>query len=272
MPNTRMSVGKSGAFRSLAQKPPRENRYRIDAVDRALLLLDTLASIPGANASQLAEALGANRSLVFRLLSTLLDRGFVVKDDNNAYRLGPRLLYLGQQAENGTALTDAARPVMDALLRETQENVYLIVREGLEMLCLAVRISPQPVRLSAEVGTKGGLHTGGGAKVLLAYAPEETVERVLEDHLEEFIPSTLRTRRQVLDVLNRIRTDGYYKAIGELNPDTYTLNAPIRDRRGSVIAVLTMAGPTSRLAPEQVDPLMERIRRAAAKISARLGY
>lgn len=267
-----VAASRTGTNAPATLKPIRENRYRIDAVDRALQLLNTLALLPGANASQLAEALGANRSLVFRLLSTLLDRGFVMKDDKNAYRLGPRLLYLGQQAENGTALIDAARPIMDALLEETHENVYLIVREGLEMLCLAVRISPQAVRLSADVGTKGGLHTGGAAKVLLAFAPEDTIERVLEDHLHEFVPPTLRTRRQVLDVLGRIRTNGFYKAIGELNPETYTLNAPISDRQGRVVAVLSIAGPTSRLEPRQEDPLMGKIRGAAAEISARLGY
>src|SRR5690349_4676335 len=99
------------------------NRYRVDAVDRALLLLAAIASLPGATAAQLAEALHLNRSLVFRLLVTLTARGFVVKDDNNRYHLGPRLLYLGQQAEQGNALVDTSRPVMNDLLEDTNENV-----------------------------------------------------------------------------------------------------------------------------------------------------
>lgn len=268
---SRTAVGETG-MGALDTMPLRENRYRIEAVDRALLLLDTLASLPGANASQLAEALGANRSLVFRMLSTLLDRGFVIKDEGNAYRLGPRLLYLGQQAENGTALVDAARPIMDMLLQQTQENVYLLIRDGIEMLCLAARISPQAVRLSADVGSKGGLHSGGAAKVLLAFAPDDVIESVIRAHSDDFVPATLRTRAQVMDVLTRIRADGFYKAIGELNPETYTLNAPIRDRQGRVAAVLSLAGPTSRLAPEQEVVLLDRVRVAAAQISERLGY
>lgn len=247
------------------------NRYRIEAVDRALVLLDTLASIPGANASHLAAALGANRSLVFRMLSTLADRGFVAKDANNCYRLGPRLLYLGQQAEHGSALIDASRDVLDELLEETQENIYLIVREGLEMLCLAARISPQPVRLSADVGTKGGLHTGGAAKMLLAYAPQDIIDEVLDRHLGEFVPSTLRTRKQVTDVLDEIRREGVYAAIGEINPETFTLNAAVRDGQGGVAAILSVAGPTARLDSKKQAELLRRVRDAADKISARLG-
>jgi IclR family KDG regulon transcriptional repressor len=248
------------------------NRYRIEAVDRALTLLDTLASIPGANASQLATALDANRSLVFRMLNTLADRGYVVKDANNLYRLGPRLLYLGQQAEKGTALMDASRDVLDELAKETEENIYLIVREGLDMLCLSVRISPQPIRLSADVGTKGGLHTGGAAKMLLAYSPSEIIDEVLDRHLDEFVPKTLTTREQVNNVLNVIRRDGYYEAIGEINPETYTLNAAVRDGQGGVVAVLSIAGPTSRLDEFRQKQLLQRVRDAAAGISKQLGH
>lgn len=252
-------------------RPPTENRYRIEAVDKALVLLDTLALMPGSTAAQLATALAANRSLVFRMLSTLLERGFVTKDSNNAYHLGPRLLYLGRQAEKGTALLDASREILDRLLEDTQENVYLIVRQGLEMLCLAARISPQPVRLSADVGTKGGLHTGGAAKVLLAFSPPEVIEAVLDQHLDQFVPPSLRTREDVLKVLETIRQDGHYAAIAELNPTTYTLNAAIEDDEQSVVAVLSIAGPTSRLDTKTRNRLLSRLIEAARQISARLG-
>lgn len=248
-----------------------ENRYRIDAVDKALVLLDTLAVMPGSTAAQLAHALAANRSLIYRMLSTLADRGFVSKDGSNTYRLGPRLLYLGHQAEKGSALIDASKAVLDQLLEDTQENVYLIVRQGMEMVCLAARISPQPVRLSADVGTKGGLHTGGAAKMLFAYSPPPIVEAVLDQHLDEFVPATLRDRARVMDVLEAIRRDGHYAAIAELNPDTYTLNAPVFGEGGSLVAVLSIAGPTTRLDDETKDRLLLRVQNAAHEISRRLG-
>lgn len=248
-----------------------DNRYRIDAVDKALVLLDTLALMPGSSASQLASALAANRSLIFRMLSTLTDRGFVTKDPDNRYRLGSRLLYLGQQAEKGTELMDISRSVLDELLEATQENVYLIVRQGLEMICLAARIAPQAVRLSADVGTKGGLHTGGAAKMLLAYSPPAVIDTVLDRHLDEFVPVTLRSRERILDVLATIRRDGYYAAIGEISPDIYTLNAAIFGIDGEVAAILSIAGPTSRLDPGRRAGLLDSVRAAARRISARLG-
>lgn len=247
------------------------NRYRIEAVDRALLLLDTLASFPGANASQLATTLGANRSLVFRMLSTLADRGFVVKDKHSCFRLGPRLLYLGQQAEASDALMDASRPILDELLDATQENVYLIVRDGAEMLCLATRMSTQPVRLAAEVGSKGGLHSGGAAKMLLAYSPPEVIEQVIENNLQDFVPPSIRNREAVEEVIAKIRSDGYYEGVGEINDETYTMSAPIRDGQQTVIAVLALAAPTSRIPVARRPGLRRLVLESANRISDLLG-
>ena len=247
------------------------NRYRVDAVDRALLLLDAIASLPGATAAQLAEALHLNRSLVFRLLVTLTARGFVVKDDNNRYHLGPRLLYLGQQAEQGNALVDTSRPVMNDLLEDTNENVYLLVRDKLDVLCIATAFTGQAVRLSTDIGTRGGLHTGGSGKVMLAFAPPEVLEAVLQTQLHHFVPGTLRTRKQVTDLLDRIRVTGNYVAIGEIDPEIYSVSSAIFYDRGELAAVLAVAGPVSRLPKPREEELLERVSAAAAEITRRLG-
>lgn len=246
-------------------------RYRIDSVDRALHLLDVIASLPGATAAQLAEAMQLNRSLVFRMLATLSGRGFVVKDANHRYQLGPRLLYLGQQAEQGSALVDASRGVMTELLEDTNENVYLLVRDKLDVLCVATAFTGQAVRLSTDIGTRGGLHTGGSGKVMLAFAPNEVVEAVLQTRLQDFVPPSLRTRKQVLDLLATIRTTGNYVAIGEIDPEIYSVSSAIFYGDGALAAVLAIAGPISRLPKSREAELIEKVSAAATRISRRLG-
>ncbi len=204
--------GKESGDNLVAKKPAapkkaglKANRYRIDAVDRALVLLDALAATPGANASQLAAQLGANRSLVFRLLSTLVGRGVAIKDEHNRYRLGPQVYYLGQQSEGNTALVDVTTDVLDRLLSETEENVYLMVRDGTAVRCVAARVSPQPIRLAPDVGTTGELHSGIVSRMLLAYAPADVQDDVLSNHLAEFAPAGMRSRAKVEALLVRIR-------------------------------------------------------------------
>jgi len=251
---------------------PKANRYRIEAVDRALVLLDALAATPGVNASQLAAQLGANRSLVFRLLSTLADRGFAIKDEHNRYRLGPRLFYLGQQAEANTALVDVTGDVLDRLLEETEENVYLIVRDGVAVRCVAARTSPQPIRLAADVGTTGQIYTGLVSRLLLAYAPKEVQDDVLVNHLQEFAPVGMRSRAKVEALLARIRQDGFYEAASEAFAEIFVQSAPVWDAAGQMRALIALAAPLSRMPPRRRAEMLRRVMAAAGEISRRLGH
>ncbi len=72
--------------------------YTIAAVDRALLVLEALADRPGQGLTQLSKSLGMTKSIVFRLLQTLEDRGFVFRDPDHAvFSLGYRIGVLGER-------------------------------------------------------------------------------------------------------------------------------------------------------------------------------
>jgi IclR family KDG regulon transcriptional repressor len=246
-------------------KPP--NRYRIEAVDRSLLVLDAIAAHPGTSAAQLAVTLQANRSLIFRILSTLGERGFVVKDFQNLYWLGPQLLYLGLQAGGENLLINASSRVMDELLEQTQESIVLILRDHLETVRVAYRDSSHLIRVPTGFAAKGGLHEGGASKILLAHAPEEIIDQVIGNHLGEFVPAKLQTREQVLKFLGAIRRDGFYAAVGETHPDLFSISAPVRDIEGHVVAALAVVGLTSRLSTPKKARFVKLIVDGAARVS-----
>jgi DNA-binding IclR family transcriptional regulator len=247
------------------------NRYRIDAVDRSLSVLDAIAANPGVSAAHLAAALHANRSLIFRILCTLGERGFVIRDSRNLYWLGPQLLYLGLQAGGDNLLINASSEVMDSLLARTRESVVLIVRDQLETVRVAYRDSSHLIRVPVGFAAKGGLHQGGASKILLAYAPDEVIDEVIERHLGEFVPARLRSRDQVLKFLSTVRSDGYYAAVGEAHPDLFSVSAPVRDLQGQTIAALAVVGLTSRLTAQKKADFVEQVIEGAARISSGVG-
>lgn len=262
-----MSVEPKAAREDEAHKP---NRYRIEAVDRALLLLDAVAANPGATAAQLATARDANRSLVFRMLSTLADRGFVTKDQHNNYRLGPRLLSLAEQAGSEDLMVDASREALDRLLAETQENIYLIVREGLEVLCVATRISPQKVRVVSDVGFRRTIGVGSAALVIMAYADRPLVDAVLDFNYAENGPPTWRTREEVEIALPIVRKAGFHETRTD-EPDIYSVSAPVWDWRGEVAAVIVLDAPLHRVPVERAAEIRARLLHASEAISTLLG-
>ena len=204
------------------------------------------------------------------MLRTLEDSGFVIKGSSGGYRLGPQVLYLGQRAEASDALISQSAELLDQLHEETHEDILLCVRERMELKLLAARRSTQTVRVAVDVGTKGGLHTGGAAKVLLAHAPKEVKDAVVRQHLREFVPASLRSRSAVLKVLQKICDDGYYVAVNEVAENVSSISAPVRDASGNVIAVVTLLGPTHRIAGRAEQGLLQHVTDTTAEISRRI--
>lgn len=247
--------------------------YLVSSVDRAAQLLLALAEMPDTGVTDLAERTGCTKSLTFRLLFTLEQSGLVRKDpERRTYTLGYRALLLGDQSRRQSRLITAAEPLLAELSEQTRENALLLVREQLHSICVAMRASPQPLRIFAAVGRLGPLHAGGGPKVLLAWAPQEVRAQVISGALEAYTEMSIKDAAALDQTLEAIRRDGYAVSIGELDPNIFSVAAPVRDHSGAVVAALSVNGPTARLD----DPVREAIRQAvllaAARLSEYLGW
>jgi IclR family KDG regulon transcriptional repressor len=246
--------------------------YTISAVDRALRLLEALGEAPNEGVSVLARRLGLTKSIVFRLLVTLEQRGFVDRDpDRGTYSLGHRIGVLGERLEPGAGLLAAARPVMERLRDQTAESVNLVVREGARSLVLATRAGHHAIRLFAQAGRYGPLHAGGGSMVLLAFAPVAIRTAVASGPLERFTPETITDGALLLERLEQIRRDGFNVVVSDLDLGAFSISAPIRTRGGEVVAALSVAGAEVRLSEGLRPTYLAAVLGAAEEISRKLG-
>lgn len=247
--------------------------YTVAVVDRAVTLLETLANHPDAGVTQLAHHTDATKSQVFRLLHTLEARGYVRKDPaTKTYRLGYRTIYLGHEARSQATLNHVAGPILDELAEDTDENVHLVVRDGLRSVCVALRESTLPLRLYAEVGRPGPLHAGGGSVLLLAYAPPQVRRQVLAGPLEVYTPATVTEPSRLEELLRTIRANGYHVATNDLDEGAFSIAAPVRDHDGTIVAALSVAGPISRFTESRAAAHRVKVVRAAERLSAELGH
>lgn len=248
-------------------------RYTISAVDRALALLEVLAEHPGSRVSDLANLTGNTKSLVFRLIYTLEQRGYVIKDPaTRTYTLGFHTIYLGSRAQGQTVLLQSAAPIMDELVETCRENINLIVRERSHSVCVALRQSPLPVRLYAQVGRRGPLHAGGGPRILLAYAPPEVQEEVMAGPLETYTSTTVTDPARLRKMLQEIRSAGFNESHGDLDPESFSFAAPVFAQDGQILAALSIAGPASRLTDERAQLYRDLVQGSAARLSQALGF
>jgi len=242
--------------------------YRIDAVARALLVLEALGEYPGIGATALAEKLGLTKSIVFRLLQTLEEVGYVQRDEERAiYALGYRVALLGDRVGRDGALLQVARPIMDALRDHTGENVNLIIRQGTTSVAIATREGLHSIRLFAQTGLRGPLHAGGASMLLLAYSEPSIRDQVLGGTLEKFSPHTITDAERLCEALLLIRSNGYNVALNDLDDGAFSIAAPIWNASGEIIAGLSLAGASVRLDEVRRATYIQKVVAAAAEIS-----
>lgn len=258
----------------LANTPPKERKsYKIEAVARALDVLETLAEQPGLGVTALATEMGLTKSIVFRLLQTLEETGYVQRDGDRAvFSLGYRVALLGERVGRDGALLHVAPPIMDELRDETGENVNLVIREGENAVAIATREGLHAIRIFAQSGRKGPLHAGGGSLLLLAYAEPAIRDRVLSGPLKTYTNQTITAPDQLVKIIQRIRSNGYNVALNDLDDGAFSIAAPISNAAGEVVAALSIAGASVRLDERQRGTYIDAVRAAARKISEKLTF
>lgn len=246
--------------------------YRIAAVDRALSVLEVLSERGELGVTELAAELGMTKSLVFRILHTLEARGYVAKDaERSLYGLGYRAGHLADEAAKKRGLLLVAEPQMDALRDRFNENVNLLVRDGLNTLVVTTRESRHSMRLYAAPGRHGPLHAGGGSMVLLAFAPPEVRSETLSGSLTHFASETITEPVDLERKLMQIAADGYHVTRNDLDEGAFSVAAPIYGPGQDVVAAISVAGPVARLDPDKQGKILQEVLLAAGKISEGIG-
>lgn len=221
--------------------------------------------------TEMAEALNLHKSVVYRILVTLERHGFATREPGSSrFRLGFRFVELANIVLSGIDLRNAAHAIMVRLVRAVQETAFLTIVSGHESVCIHRVESPQPIRLTMEIGGRYPLYAGASNRVLMAYLPQHEIEAIIQEGLQQHTPNTITDPEALRASLAEIREQGYAFTIAELTPGMAALSTPIFDNTGSVVAALSISGPSDRFSPERRPFLLQQLRQAAAEISAQL--
>jgi DNA-binding IclR family transcriptional regulator len=242
-------------------------------VRNALHLLEQFSyTEPVLGVSELSRRLGLAKSTVHRILTTLLDEGFVQKAADGRYRLGFRLYELGQLVVSSLELREVAHPTLERLRNDTGETVHLAVLEGADVVYLERFESPSTLRLFGRLGRRMPAHSTSSGKCLLAFSPPEVIDAVVAAGLPRLAPRTITSRAMLVRVLRQVRRDGYASSIDESEPGATSVAAPVFGVDGTVIAAVSVAGPSLRITPESIPRYSRLVRRAADAISSGMGH
>lgn len=233
-----------------------------------LLLFDVAR--PELTADEISRLIGAPRSTTYRYIRTLRDKGFLERTAHDTFRLGPRLLQFARLAVRQEDVGRIALPFMEELCQKTRETVLLTRLFDGYAVCIERVEAPQAVRITFERGQIQPLHAGASSKVLLAYLPEEKVDKHVTLPLQAFTPNTVTDLEELKAQLRQVRRQGYCLSESEVDAGATSIAVPVLDRHRKVVAGLSVAGPTFRMDRAVVDRTLTLLRDAAATIEQQL--
>lgn len=213
------------------------------------------------------------KSTAYELIRTLAAAGYVDRDAaNGSYFLGRKLFELGQAYRAQVDLLKEGGQIVEDLRDETGETVQLSVLEGDMMLVLLKEEGSQPIRIISRVGTRVPVNWAAASRLLVSDLEDRALRRLLASSVR---PSP--TGRAPTDIdelvaqIRRFRAQGYAVELNEANEHAGCVAAPVIDAAGKCVAAISIVAPEQRLQKKHRDALIAAARRAAARLSRRLG-
>jgi DNA-binding IclR family transcriptional regulator len=248
-----------------------EDKTSIQVIERMIALLDTLAQFPDpVSLKELSAATGLHPSTAHRILNDMVLKRFVDRTEPGSYRLGMRLLELGNIVKSRLNVREAALDFMRALHRKTHQTINLSVRQSDEIVYIDRSFSERSgMQVVRAIGGRAPLHLTSTGKLFLSVDDPKSVRAYatrtgLAGHNKNSITDLTKLERE----LSLVRARGYARDNEELELGVRCMAAGIRDDSGKLIAGLSISAPADRLQEEWLDDLVQ----TANQISEVLGY
>nr|CAD6595451.1 IclR family transcriptional regulator [Rhizobium sp. Khangiran2] len=224
------------------------NSAGVAAVERAASLLEAFTDRDfSLSLGELSRRVELDKSTVLRIARSLAKHGLLVRNEDGSWRLGPKLMKLGNIYQSTFRAADIIEPLLAQLVDQTGESAAVYVQEGQERVCLFRHDSHQSIRHSARVGDTMPLERGAPGRVILAFIGKSG------------------------ELYDQIRNRGFHTTSGERDPQVASLAVPIFRDGNKIFGSLALTGPPARFTEDAITKNLEILQMAARKLSAAMG-
>lgn len=223
--------------------------------------------------SSIVEATGRPKGSVHRMVTTLVNTGFLAQDPaTSQYSLTLKLWRLGASSVGRLDVVKIARPWMERLVAATDETVHLSMLDPTGGIVYVSRVeSPRSIRVQTQIGQLSPAWCTSTGRCMLALNPE-VADRVLSKPLEARTERTVTDVRRIRAALREVLDKGYAITQAENHPEVGGIAAAIRDHTGRAAFACGIGIPVFRMNRGLIDRCVPHVVRVAAAISSELGY
>lgn len=244
----------------------------LQTVQRALEVLEIVATKPMSQ-KELEHATGFNRSNVRRLVFTLMDNGYIEKDQNtNKYKLGLKVVELSSLRLNQVELKTEAVPFLRELSFKTNQVCHMGIYSEGEVIYIE-KIQPvNSISMFSSIGKRLPVYSSSMGKVLLSqYEDDEIVNILKKAHVSKLTGNTITDTEEILKEVQKTKLQGYAVDNQENEENIFCIGAPIYDYRNKIVAAISTSGNDKEYLQDG-SKMIETVKNTAYEISKRIGY
>ena len=254
-------------------RAPRTNNLP-QTVGRALDILEAfMESDEALGITELSRRLRLNKSTTYRIVQALRKRNYINQDHRtNKYCLGHRILRLASSFLNQNKLRERARTYLEELSKKTSQTIQLAILERDKVGYIDQVEGTDIFQVRLRIGDRGPLHCTAAGKSILAFLPEEEVEKIFEESkFFRFTDKTITSMSQLRDALRKIRKAGFSFSDQEYDKNLRAIGAPIIGMGSEVIGAVALVAPCHRIKVKEVSYYGNMVRETGLKISLVMG-
>lgn len=237
----------------------------VKTLERGLGLLDHVAN-GVVRLDDIARAAGLSRSSTHRMLTTLVDTGFLSLGVNHQYRLGIKLLQLGGHAQATIDVSREIQVVLEAVSARTLDATHLGVLVDADILYLAKARGRRGIEMMSRPGLRLRAQNTAMGKALLATLSDGEASRLFDPDACA-TPTSARSPEDFLAGLARTRRRGYAveEQENELGITCVAIGVP--DGEGRVTAALSVSAPSVHMPKRRYGEIVRYLRDAKSALS-----
>lgn len=250
-----------------------KNTQLLQSVDNAFKLVEALNEQGAMGITELSRELGLGKSTVFRLISTLENRNYVMQDpESGKYMLSLKWVTIGKTVLKKQSLIKIVHPYLEKLSEKYNETAYLSVLNGYWMTFVDKVTSTNAIIMDIKVGSNMPAYCTATGKILLAHKYKDDIGKYVGNiDFKKYTENTINDAKKLKKELENIRLSGYSADDEENEIGLTCFAAPVRNSDGEVIAAISISGPTGRMAQNR-EELIAAVKKTALEISRTLGW
>lgn len=250
----------------------KSGEIKVKSLKKSIEVLECFIERQPLGVTEISEKLGLYKSSVHNILMTFMAMGYIERDlESRKFRLGVSVMSLSRAFKDGLNITKIAVPVMQDIVREAGELVYLSIPRNGEVVYLeAVYPGNQRLVRKSVAGEHSKMYCTGVGKAFLSVMNQQEMEKHIEGKLKSFTENTITDKAELRKEIEMTRKRGYGVDNMELMFGIKCVGVAILNYEGEIEAGLSISAPSLRMNDEKIQVYAEILKRYAKDIQKML--